>query len=53
MKINKQSLEEQATEFIRDMIIQGPLAMGEKIIESTLSKNLELSRCTVRMALNS
>ncbi|HIF9421060.1 TPA: GntR family transcriptional regulator [Photobacterium damselae] len=53
MKINKQSLEEQATEFIRNMIVSGQLAMGEKIVESTLSKNLELSRSTVRMALNS
>nr|WP_086940739.1 GntR family transcriptional regulator [Thaumasiovibrio occultus] len=53
MKINKQSLEEQATDFIRDMIISGKLVMGEKIVESTLSKDLELSRSTVRMALNS
>ncbi|MGR5264338.1 GntR family transcriptional regulator [Photobacterium damselae] len=53
MKINKQSLEEQATEFIRNMIVSGQLAMGEKIVESTLSKDLELSRSTVRMALNS
>ncbi|KXI23206.1 GntR family transcriptional regulator [Photobacterium sanguinicancri] len=53
MKINKQSLEEQATEFIRDMIVSGQLVMGDKIVESTLSKELELSRSTVRMALNS
>lgn len=53
MKINKQSLEEQATEFIRNIIVSGQLSMGEKIVESTLSKDLELSRSTVRMALNS
>ena len=53
MKINKQSLEEQATEFIRNMIVSGQLEMGGKIVESTLSKDLELSRSTVRMALNS
>lgn len=53
MKINKQSLEEQATEYIRNTIVTGQLSLGEKIIESTLSKELELSRSTVRMALNS
>ncbi|MGR5237139.1 GntR family transcriptional regulator [Vibrio alfacsensis] len=53
MKINKQSLEEQATEYIREMITNGQLELGSKIVESTLSKELELSRSTVRMALNS
>ncbi|WP_322804882.1 GntR family transcriptional regulator [Vibrio alfacsensis] len=53
MKINKQSLEEQATEYIREMITDGQLEQGTKIVESTLSKELELSRSTVRMALNS
>lgn len=52
MKINKQSLEEQATKYIRDLIVRGNLELGEKVTESTLSKDLELSRSTVRMALN-
>ncbi|WP_232428136.1 GntR family transcriptional regulator [Photobacterium marinum] len=53
MKINKQSLEEQATEYLRHKIISGEMAQGEKIVESTLAKDLELSRSTIRMALNS
>ncbi|CAH0533220.1 putative D-xylose utilization operon transcriptional repressor [Vibrio stylophorae] len=53
MKINKQSLEEQATDYIRNMILSGVLGLGDKIVESTLSKELELSRSTLRMALNS
>lgn len=53
MKINKQSLEEQATDFIRNVIISGKFSLGEKIIESTLAKELEISRNTIRMALNS
>lgn len=52
MKINKQSLEEQATDYLRDKIVKGEMDQGEKIIESTLAKDLELSRSTVRMALN-
>ncbi|WP_162045910.1 GntR family transcriptional regulator [Vibrio taketomensis] len=52
MKINKQSLEDQATEFIKDMIVSGQLSQGEKIVESSLSKSLEISRSTLRMALN-
>lgn len=53
MKINKQSLEEQATEYLRAKIINGEMAQGEKIVESALAKDLELSRSTIRMALNS
>lgn len=52
MKINKQSLEEQATDYLRDKIVKGEMDQGEKIVESTLAKDLELSRSTVRMALN-
>ncbi|WP_394166572.1 GntR family transcriptional regulator [Photobacterium piscicola] len=52
MKIVKQSLEEQAADYIREMIVNGVIGMGEKIIESKLSKDLELSRSTLRMALN-
>ncbi|EGU43917.1 GntR family transcriptional regulator [Vibrio ichthyoenteri ATCC 700023] len=52
MIINKQSLEEQATDYLRDKIVNGEMEQGEKIVESTLAKDLELSRSTVRMALN-
>ena len=53
MKFNKQSLEEQVTDYLRDKIILGDIAQGEKIVESSLAKDLELSRSTIRMALNS
>ncbi|MGF1688095.1 GntR family transcriptional regulator [Photobacterium japonica] len=53
MKINKQSLEEQATDYLRQKIVNGEMVQGEKIVESTLAKELELSRSTVRMSLNS
>ncbi|HAS62111.1 MAG TPA: GntR family transcriptional regulator [Vibrio sp.] len=52
MKINKQSLEEQAADYLRHKIVKGDMDQGEKIVESTLAKDLELSRSTVRMALN-
>ena len=52
MKIIKQSLEEQAATFLREQILNGKYAMGEKLTESLLAKNLELSRSTIRMALN-
>ncbi|WP_375749354.1 GntR family transcriptional regulator [Vibrio sp. HN007] len=51
-KFNKVSLEEQAAEYLRKLILTGELKMGEKIIESSLAKDLELSRSTIRMALN-
>lgn len=53
MKIVKQSLEEQTTAYLRQAIISGEIGLGEKIVESTLAKDLDLSRSTVRMALNS
>ncbi|MCF1427432.1 MAG: GntR family transcriptional regulator [Shewanella sp.] len=53
MKIVKQSLEEQATQYLRQAIIDGHIGLGEKIVESTLAKELDLSRSTIRMALNS
>lgn len=52
MKFSKQSLEEQAVEYLREKIISGVYGVGEKLVESTLSKDLELSRTTIRMALN-
>lgn len=52
MKFNKSSLEEQSAGYLRDLILNGTYKMGEKIVESALAKELELSRSTVRMALN-
>ncbi|PSW00631.1 GntR family transcriptional regulator [Photobacterium lipolyticum] len=52
MKIVKQSLEEQAAAYLRKLILDGKYGMGEKLVESALAKDLELSRSTVRMALN-
>lgn len=52
MKIIKQSLEEQAATYLRTQILDGKFKMGAKLVESTLAKDLELSRSTIRMALN-
>lgn len=52
MKFSKQSLEEQATDFLRQQILSGHYVSGDKLTESTLAKDLDLSRTTVRMALN-
>jgi len=51
-KFNKSSLEVQAVDYLRDLILTGSYKMGEKIVESALAKELELSRSTIRMALN-
>lgn len=53
MKITKESLESQATRYLRRHILEGHIKLGEKLVESALAKQLELSRSTVRMALNS
>lgn len=42
----------QAVDYLRDLILTGSYKMGEKIVESSLAKELELSRSTIRMALN-
>ncbi|MTI13666.1 GntR family transcriptional regulator [Sansalvadorimonas verongulae] len=52
MKISKQSLEEQAANFLRQQILDGVYKSGEKLVESMLAKELDLSRTTMRMALN-
>ncbi|ABZ74989.1 transcriptional regulator, GntR family [Shewanella halifaxensis HAW-EB4] len=53
MKITKESLESQAVRYLRTHILEGHIKLGEKLVESALAKQLELSRSTVRMALNS
>ncbi|WP_428775052.1 GntR family transcriptional regulator [Vibrio sp.] len=52
VKFNKSSLEDQAVSYLRDLILNGSYKMGERIVESSLAKELELSRSTIRMALN-
>lgn len=52
MKIIKQSLEDQAATYLRTQILDGKFEIGAKIVESALAKDLELSRSTIRMALN-
>jgi len=52
MKISKQSLEEQAANYLREQILAGDYRSGDKLVESSLAKTLDLSRTTVRMALN-
>lgn len=53
MKICKQSLEEQAANYLREQILSGEYRSGDKLVESSLAKDLGLSRTTIRMALNS
>lgn len=53
MKIDKRSIEDQVTEYIRSKITSGGYGLGEKLVESALAKELDVSRSTVRMALNS
>ena len=53
MKITKESVESQAIRYLRSHILEGHIKLGEKLVESALAKELELSRSTVRMALNS
>ncbi|MDF2152296.1 GntR family transcriptional regulator [Vibrio sp. CAU 1672] len=52
VKFNKSSLEDQAVSYLRDLILNGNYKMGERMVESALAKELELSRSTIRMALN-
>ncbi|WMC11002.1 GntR family transcriptional regulator [Oceanimonas pelagia] len=51
-KIIKSSLEEQAADYLRELILSGHYQMGQKLVESALARELELSRSTIRMALN-
>ena len=49
--IRRQSLHEQVTERVRDMIIEGELAPGERINEAGLVERLGVSRTPLREAL--
>ena len=49
--IRRRSLHEQVTERVRDMIIEGELAPGERINEADLVERLGVSRTPLREAL--
>ncbi len=50
--INKRSLEDQAADLIREDIVNGELAAGARLVETTLAKEYGLSRGTIRIALH-
>jgi DNA-binding GntR family transcriptional regulator len=50
--INKVPAEAQATEALRDSIVAGAFAPGERLTEVKLAANFGLSRATVRTALH-
>jgi DNA-binding GntR family transcriptional regulator len=47
----KTSLEEQATDLIRQRIIQGDIPLGTRVVESALAEHYGISRGTIRVAL--
>lgn len=49
--INKVSLEDQAVDILREQILEGAIQPGERLVESRLAKDYDLSRGTVRIAL--
>lgn len=49
--ILKESLDRKAANFLRDAVLSGDLAPGERITEQILASKLDLSRGTVRSAL--
>lgn len=50
--ITKRSLDKQAADILRSQIVNGAFASGSRLLEAELSKQLNLSRGTVRAALN-
>jgi DNA-binding GntR family transcriptional regulator len=50
--ITKRSLDKQAADILRYQIINGTFASGARLVEADLSKQMNLSRGTVRAALN-
>jgi DNA-binding GntR family transcriptional regulator len=48
----KRSFESQATDVLRDFILSGSLETGQRLTEIALSKQLEVSRGTIRTALH-
>lgn len=52
LEIVPQSLEHQATDIIRDQILEGDFPPGFRLIETHLAKQLNLSRSSIRTALH-
>jgi DNA-binding GntR family transcriptional regulator len=50
-RIEKRSLEDQATDRLRQMIVSGEVAASERLVETALASRFGLSRGTVRSAL--
>jgi DNA-binding GntR family transcriptional regulator len=49
--IARRSLEEQTTTVLRRRIVDGDLALGERLVETALAQRYNLSRGTIRAAL--
>jgi DNA-binding GntR family transcriptional regulator len=49
--VDRTSLREQCRELIRDAIVDGSLPPGERLVETKLSQQLQVSRGTLREAL--
>lgn len=52
LELVPQSLEHQATDIIRDQILEGHFPPGFRLIETQLAKQLNLSRSSIRIALH-
>ena len=50
-QIRKTKISDQVCSYIRDMIIQGELKDGERIVESQIARELNISQAPVREAL--
>jgi DNA-binding GntR family transcriptional regulator len=50
-QIHRQSLHAQAVDRLRDMIVEGELASGSRIVEAALCEALDISRTPLREAL--
>jgi DNA-binding GntR family transcriptional regulator len=49
--LDRTSLREQCRELLRDRIVDGTIPPGERLVETTLSNQLQVSRGTLREAL--
>lgn len=50
-QLGRTSLEEQATDLIRQRIIEGDIPLGTRVVESALAEYYGISRGTIRVAL--
>lgn len=51
-RVIKMPIEVQATDALRDAIVSGAIAAGERVTEIQISQQMDLSRATVRTALH-